>query len=346
MILRLVWPLWVTALVLLPLLVLCVVAAVRARRSGDGSGLGWVRRGAMVLALAAIALGPAMPSTTTTVTSNVELFFVVDRTGSMAAEDYGEDDAPRLEGVRHDVTALVEAMPGARYSVITWDSQAARQLPLTTDSRAVRTWAETLVQEITYYSAGSTIDRALPAMRRALEGAAERNPENVRVVFFLSDGEDTDGDAGETGEPQSFAEIADLVDGGGVLGYGTPEGGTMRYYDGTADTGPGTDAPWIPDETQAGSPPAVSRIDESQLRRVADQLGVDYSHRIRPSGVEHLVSGIDSEMISADGRREVSVYSDVYWPFAAALAVLLASEAWDQARRFPRPYTGRSRRTR
>ena len=337
MILRLAWPLWVTAAVFLPLLVVCVVAAVRARRTAEGSVGAWLRRTGMVLALAAIALGPAVPSTTSTVATNVEMFFVVDRTGSMAAEDYN-GDRPRLDGVREDVVALVEALPGSRYSVITFDSQASRQLPLTTDSRAVRAWADTLVQEITYYSAGSAVDRPLPALRTALEGAAERNPQNVRIVFFLSDGENTQGDSQGTGEPQSFAELAPLVDGGAVLGYGTPEGGHMRTYDGTPETGAGTDADWIRDETQDGSPPAVSRIDETQLRRVADQLGIDYTHRTGPTSVEGLVSGIDAETIAAeDGRREVSVYADVQWPIAAVLGLLLAWEAFDLARRFPRP---------
>lgn len=337
MILRLAWPLWVTVAVMLPLLAVCVVAAVQARRTGEGLVAAWLRRSGMVLALTAIALAPAVPSSTSTVATNVEMFFVVDRTGSMAAEDY-DGDRPRLDGVRHDVLALVEAMPGSRYSVITFDSQAARQLPLTTDARAVRTWADTLVQEITHYSAGSAVDRPLPALRTALEGAAERNPENVRIVFFLSDGENTQGDGGESREPLSYAELAPLVDGGAVLGYGTAEGGHMRYYDGTDETGAGTDAEWIRDETQDGSPPAVSRIDETQLRRVAEQLGVDYVHRTEPSGVEGLVSGIDAETIAAeDGRREVAVYEDVHWPFAALLGVLLTWEVFDLARRFPRP---------
>src|SRR5699024_2234267 len=96
MTLRLVWPLWVIAVIFLPLLLVSVLAAVRARRSGDGTFAAWLRRGGMVLALLAIALGPAVPSTTTTVATNVEVFFVVDRTGSMAAEDY-DGDQPRLE---------------------------------------------------------------------------------------------------------------------------------------------------------------------------------------------------------------------------------------------------------
>ncbi|MEE6281765.1 vWA domain-containing protein [Georgenia sp. MJ170] len=344
MTLTLLWPLWLTALVFGPMLVICLIAAIRARRTGDGTFLAWLRRAVMTVALLGIALGPAVPSTTTTVESNVEMFFVVDRTGSMAAEDY-DGGRTRLDGVREDVVALVEAMPGARYSVIGFDSQATRQLPLTTDARAVRTWADTLVQEITFYSAGSSVDRPLAALTTALEGAAERNPENVRLVYFLADGEDTRGDGVEEQETQSYEPLAELVDGGAVLGYGTAEGGQMRAYDGTSATGPGTDAPWIVDPTQPGSPPAVSQIDEAALRRVAEQLGVDYTHRISPTPVDGLVAGVDVETITGDGRRDVSVYEDASWPLAAVLAALLAWEIWYQTSRFPRP-TRPSRRTR
>lgn len=337
MTLRLLWPVWALALVFVPLLAVCVVAFVQSR-GRRGMVVAWARRAALVVALLAVALGPAMPSGATTVMSNAELFFVVDRTGSMAAEDY-DGDEPRLDGVRHDITEVVATMPAARYSVIAFDSQATRQLPLTTDARAVESWTDTLVQEITYYSAGSTADRPLPAMTRALEGAAERNPENVRFVFFLADGENTSGDGTDGQEPDvaSFAPLADLVDGGAVLGYGTEEGGRMRVYDGTPETGAGTDAPWILDTTQDGDPPAVSRIDEEQLRQVADDLGVPYAHRTAPTAVDELVANLDADLVAQDGRRDQSVLRDVYWPFAALAAALLVWEVAYQVRAFPRP---------
>src|SRR5699024_7972918 len=99
----------------------------------------------------------------TEVTSNAELYFVVDRTGSMVAEDYNGSE-PRLEGVRHDLVALTEAMPGSRYTILSFDSQATQQLPMTTDARAVRTWAQTVNQETTSCSAGSAVGRPWEAL--------------------------------------------------------------------------------------------------------------------------------------------------------------------------------------
>ncbi|MFC7403556.1 vWA domain-containing protein [Georgenia alba] len=329
MILRMLWPIWALAILLGPALALCVWSLVRSRRTHDGTTGAWVRRTGMVVATLVIGLTPALPAETDQVQSNAEVFFVVDRTGSMAAEDYNGEQ-PRLEGVRHDIGAILEALPGARYSVIAFDSQATRQLPLTTDSRAVRAWAETMRQEISYYSAGSSIDRPIGAMTDSIRGAAERNPGNVRIVFFMSDGENTDGDnSSSSGETRSFAELNDVVDAGAVLGYGTPEGGQMRQYDGTENSGAGSDAPYITDETQPGSPPAISRIDEGNLRQVAEQLGVEYSHRVQPNSIEHITGGIDVEEIAAaDGRESVHTYRDVTWPAAAALAALVAWEAF------------------
>ena len=337
MILRMIWPGWALLLVFGSLLALCAWAWWRSR--GDRAGADWLRRAAMVCCALVIGLGPAVPASTEQVATNAEVFFVVDRTGSMAAEDHA-DAEPRLAGVRQDVTALVEALPGARYSVISFHSQATRQLPLTGDAGAVRAWAETLVQEITRYSAGSRVDRPLEELTEALTGARERNPQNVRLVFLLSDGENTE-DAPATGddapaEPRSFAPLAPLVDGGAVLGYGTADGGRMRSYDGTADSGPGTDAPYITDPERPGSPPAVSRIDETTLRRIADQLGVPYVHRTGLDPVDELVAGIDVEEIAADGRRTVQVHRDVGWPVALVLALLVAWEAYVQAVRAAR----------
>jgi len=223
----------------------------------------------------------------------------------------------RLDVAKHDVVSLVADIPGARYSIITFDSQASRQLPLTTDARAVSTWAQTVRQEITAYSSGSLTDRPLDALTSALQGAADRDPSHVRLVFYLSDGEQTVG-----GEPASFADLAPLVDGGAVLGYGTAAGARMRSYDGALALDP--DAAYIQD----GAGDAVSRLDEATLQTLADQLGVPYVHRTAPDATAPLVADIDPEQIAADSRRDVTTFTNVTWPFAALLVLLLAGEVW------------------
>lgn len=331
MTLRMLWPIWAMIAVFVPLLALCVW---RWRASRGERRVDWIRRTGMVVCVAAIGLCPAIPSTQQDgLVSNAELYFVVDRTGSMAAEDYNGTE-PRLAGVSHDMVALTEALPGSRYAIISFDSQATRQLPLTTDARAVRTWADTVHQEITAYSAGSSVDRPLEQLTETLAAAKERNPSNIRLVFFMSDGENTNGSDSDAGDGfASFADLAQYIDGGAVLGYGTAEGGRMRSYDGTDNTGYGTDAPYIIDDTGAD---AISRIDEDTLRTIAEQMGIQYSHRIAPDDIAPLVDDINLESIAADGRRDLTTYSDVYWPFVVVLALLLAWEAYDLSREVPK----------
>lgn len=330
-------PAWLVLLVAVPLLVACLVFVVRR------STLTWLRRTALVVVAAVLALTPAQIVTQPASGAvGVQMFFVVDRTGSMAAEDWGPgpalapapgaEPAPttrRLDGARLDVVSLSGDMPGATYSVIGFAGEAGTQLPLTADRSAVRAWAETVTQEVTGSSTGSLPDRPLEVLQRVLEDAARREPGSVRLVFFLSDGEQTG-----AGEPASYAPLAGLVDGGAVLGYGTPAGARMRSYDGEHQA----DAPWILDHGQPGSPPAVSRIDEAHLRTIADQLGVPYVHRPGPGPTADLVADVDPQAIAADGRGDVRSTRDLVWPWALAGVALLLGEmfAWARAAVPPR----------
>ena len=324
-----IWPLWALVIVGVPLLGFCLTQLVRQPKHRGA----WARRTGAALALTALLLGPSIVDRTgATLQTNAEVFFVVDRTGSMAAEDYN-GTSQRLEGVRHDISAIVDAFPGGRFTVIGWDSQATRQLPLTTDARAVKSWADTVRQELTSYSAGSQVDRPLAALTEALTGAAERNPGNVRIVYFLSDGENTNGsDSSADAELASFAPLAPLVDGGAVLGYGTAEGGRMKRYESFTD--PAT-APYITDPSIDGAPEALSKIDEVTLRTIGEQLGVQYVHRIAPDALDSFTSGIDLEDIAGDGRREDIVYRPLLWPAAAVALGLIAWELFVIVRAYP-----------
>ena len=333
---RQILPAWLVLLVAVPVVVACLVTAVRAR------ALRWLRRAVLVGVVGVAALTPAVVVTQPASGGvAVQMFFVVDRTGSMAAEDWGPgpelSPAPgadpiatvrRLDGVRFDVVSLAGDVPGASYSVIGFANEAGTQLPLTDDRSAVRAWAETVTQEVTGSSTGTQPDRALPILQRVLEDAARREPASVRLVFFMSDGEQT-----VEGELESFAPLAELVDGGAVLGYGTAAGAQMRSFDGSYRP----DAPFIQDFSQPGEPPAVSRIDEANLRAIAEQLGVPYVHRPGPGPTADVVAGIDVAELAGDGRGDITSTRDVVWPWALAAGLLLLWEAWAWARAAARP---------
>jgi Ca-activated chloride channel family protein len=306
-------------LVPVPVMALVVIVAI-------GAALAWMRRGtasrgavlrwtAMGVLLLIAAADPAIDGGRAAVKrSDANVLFVVDTTGSMAAEDY-DGDEQRLVGVRHDVMALADEFPGAHYALVTFNSKTRVIVPWTTDRGALDSAARLLRQEWTQYAQGTRLDEPLPTMRQLLPRAGPDG--GYDVVFFFSDGEQTVRPA-----PQSFARLDPAVAGGAVLGYGTDDGARMHVYvghDETADL-------FIHDyDTDTD---AISRIDEENLGRVADEMGISYVHRTEPSDV--------GDIANASARQVGTVYAGerdtarrLYWlPAFGVIALVL----WQLAR--------------
>lgn len=312
-------PLWATIPLFGAMLVLCTVLLVRRPRQRAA----WLRRLLMVLLLLVVALRPVTPiEGEQTQRMNANVFFVVDRTGSMNAEDYAGEQ-PRLEGVKADMEQIMGFTEGARYSIIAFDSTATQQLPLTTDAGAARAWIDTLTTEPTAYSTGSNVDRALTPLLVEISEARSEDPDSSVLVYFLSDGENTDEQ-----ESESFSQVAGFVDGGAVLGYGTPEGGPMKA-EGGPDHGEYITGP----DGQQG----ISSIDEQQLQTIAGEIGVRYLHRTDPAeAIEGTMEGITLRPIPIESTRGVASFEDWYWVAAIPLAALLIWELGEMTYRLPR----------
>lgn len=310
------WPLWLTVLLALVLAAACIEGWRTSRDTAT-----WVRRGLLVGCVALIGLTPAETITTEERISNAELYFVIDLTGSMAAEDYDGGDQ-RLDGVKADIEEIIEENPGAHYSVIAFSSTATEQLPLTTDSRALLSWLDTARRESTNYSHGSSINRPVDTLEAVLERSVENNPQNVRVTLFFTDGENTGTGQSDSDAGPDYGHLADLVDGGYVFGYGTREGGRMLR----SNWGEELDGLYIQDPETGED--AISRLDEDNLTALADQLDITYVHRGSPGGAGELVSDIPFEMIAGDGREQRGALNPVLWPIGLAILALIGWELW------------------
>lgn len=240
---------------------------VTDRRALAGHRSLWALRLVMVLACAVMLLRPGLPGgSTQTLATDTDIVLVVDTTASIVAEDWA-DGAPRLDGVRADVRALVEQYPGARFALLTSDAAAELRIPLTTDTTALLGSLDVLRPEVTSQSRGSSIGVAARLLNDTLAAAAESSPDRSRMVFYFGDGEQTTGSA-----PESFADSARYTDAGAVFGYGTADGGRMRVTTGGLEQ---NGSEYI----QYQGADAVSVIDEANLETIAGQLGVGYAHR-------------------------------------------------------------------
>lgn len=279
----------------------------------------WARRLAVALLLIGILLRPSLPGgVAASGYANANVFFVIDTTGSMSAEDY-DGKKTRLEGVHADATALIKHLVGAHFSVLTFGTETYLELPLTTDSTAAQAIVDTLSPEMTTYARGTTISRPLEMLSQQLKNAVTQHPDRKNIVYYFGDGEQT-----VDAKPASFASIKSYITAGGVLGYGTASGGKMKVY-----YGAGTDSTsYITDYTGKISQDAISHIDETNLRNIATQMSVGYSHQTKPGDVGGVFAQIDMARLTVDSK-DINTRQDIYWVFALAMTLLIGFELWN-----------------
>lgn len=313
--------------IMLPLIAAVVLflgwQVIRARRRnlrrGTGSGREWLLRWVLVLLVVGAALRPGIPGgSAEAATADINVFFVVDTTSSIAAEDYG-DSAPRLEGVRADITAIAQGLAGARFSLITFDTNAVVRMPLTTDTSALDTLVTVLEPQVAAYSKGSSVTVAAKLLDERLRAARDSHPERPRIVFYLGDGEQTSGKA-----PAPMRVDTGLVSGGAVLGYGTAAGGRMKENTGP---GPDDDAGYLPDRSGGTGQDARSMLDEGQLRQIAADLGVPYVHRSAGDAAEPMLQDANPGALQrGEGDNSLEGRTELYWILAAGAFLLALRE--------------------
>ena len=317
------WPLVIAVALVMAALLWWSARWAFSALADPGARASWWRRACLALVMVLILAGPAAAVTESTQVSNVEIYLVVDRTGSMAAEDWAGGPAAgggtRLDGVKSDLTAIRDAWPQARFCILALDGAAARELPLTSDLDAVTSWIGSLQQEITQRSQGSSLDGMLPLLVQTLTRAKEKNPEDARLVYILSDGEATDDGRGAGTAGATWAEAGELTDGGAVLGYGTASGGMMRSFDGSSTPGSGK---YILDPDTGK--PAVSVPDTQALASAAKALGVPYFQRT--GGSDDVPTGDftrqDVNAVLTDGREKKNRVRYLTWPLGIAASAL------------------------
>ncbi len=288
----------------------------------------WIRRAVLVLLVGLMAIGISVPGgKSPSGMLNLDVVFVVDTTTSMGAEDYDED-LPRLQGVRTDIQAIARKMAGARFSIITFDSESKVVLPMTTDQSSLELVASQLTRESSVRSQGSSIDGALEATIAQLVANKKQNPQRPSVLFYLGDGEQT-----SLTEPKSFAALASYVQGGAVLGYGTAAGGEMKRYYGYGDENECISGSsfgcYVVDTSSFNSisnnTPALSKFDEANLKKIAGEVGIPYEYRNNGEDVTNLFDTSNVERLAND-TREVTLYTNLYYVFAIPFVLLLAWE--------------------
>ena len=168
------------------------------------------------------------------------------------------------------------------------------------------------------YATGSTPNIVLDDMLKVLKASKEKE-NRKRIVFFISDGEITNNE-----NLKSFAELKKYVDGGAVLGYGTTNGGYMKVTDRYSGS-----TSYLEDKTDYSIypyPKAVSKIDESNLKAIANDMGVDYINMSKQANVNSKINEVKKKYEDASSVENKNGYTDLYFVFAVPLLGLLVYE--------------------
>ena len=255
--------------------------------------------------------------------SNLDIIMVVDNSISMVAEDYNGKNT-RLSAVKDDLKYILNKIPLASYSIITFDSKSYIRSPLTNDRDNIDTIIDTMGVKLSYYSSGSDITVFKDDLKFMLECSKKKN-NHKRIVILVSDGE-----VNEAEGIISLSDLKDYINEGVVLGYGTTAGGEMRekLYS-TSDK-----LEYIEDRRN-GYPykHAISRIDESNLKKMANDLGISYVHMDKQGNINKKINDIIKEGNLSDSS-DIESYKDTYYPFTVLLSLLLLAELYLDRREY------------
>ena len=304
-------PVWVLLGVTAAIVIARVVALRQTHRTPTWRWVG-LTLAMLLLCVAAARPVPKSDDDAATRVANrlaPNVFLVVDRSPDMAVADYPGGQT-RMARARADLVALVDRFPDARIAVVSFGARSTLQWPLSADTWSLRPSLATFEP---YASAPDAVDQtnagaAGNMLRYLLIGARQQYPAAKNLVYYLGAG------APEAREPaRDFNLPEHAVDGGAVLGYGTPAGGPI----------PGADV-------------ARSAVDEPVLRGIAAQIGVPYVARTGDVPLADAVpqgptDSRDTAARSADRER-----TEFYWIPASLAALLVLVELYLVLREFRR----------
>ena len=247
---------------------------------------------------------------------DLDVIFVIDNTVSMIAEDYN-GKTPRMTAVKADCGHIIEKLIGAKFSIITFSNNSKVVIPFSQDTDLAKEAVETISIPNYYYASGSSLDLPLEDLMNELE-TSNKNDDRKRIVFYVSDGEI----AGDNENIKSFKKCSKYVDDGAVLGYGSTEGGkmTVEDYDGN-----NTYLQYY-DEESYERKTAVSKIDEKNLKKIADDLGVDYIKMDKQKNIDKKLESILKDAKKNVSESDRTLYNDIYYIFVIPLIIVLGWE--------------------
>lgn len=300
--------------------VFCAVLIIFKRRGV----IPYIRQILTVLLLFVINLRPMYPAENILIQKqqmDLNVLFVIDDTISMIGDDQSGYET-RLDRVKADVAYIMENLPGAKFCVICFNNNTHILTPFTDNIDYVQNAVDSIYPLSPTYATGTNISVCYDSVEEMLERAADMEDTNT-VVFFMTDGENTDG-----GEMTSFDDLAEYVNGGAVMGYGTERGGHMNYYDSLDD-----EYEMLMDYSNYPNNQAVTKIDSENLQALSADLHIPYLYMNGEDVLAPVVEDLRADFAADPEPEYRQGYEDCYFVFVAPLVLLVSYELISLRRR-------------
>lgn len=296
-----------------------------------------IRRIVICLLLMVCALSPSvMRATLQRAVNATNVIIALDITGSMRANDaqYGHDGRmTRIDAARKVVKQITKSYANASYAAISFGASTCVDVPLTPDAKAVDNWIDTLRTEPTSVAQGTSLDAPIDQTLLTAKAIHDAHPDDTTVLYVISDGEET-----TQRKRRTFSSLRGYITHAFVIGVGSAQGaripiGRTELTLDDDSTDQNTDASeskdWVIDPSTGK--PGISKLDEKNLRNIADELSGKYVHIVRNATIGGEAKSILSHQWRMNETAKPRLRPEpVIWPFAALAAALLLWEliAW------------------
>lgn len=287
------------------------------------------RIGVCVMLIICVLSPSVMRATSQRAVNATNVIIALDITGSMRAKDAAynqESEIKRIDAARNIVKSITKSYSQASFAAISFGASTSVDVPLTPDARAIDNWIETLRTEPTSVATGTSLDAPIDQTLLTAKAIHDAHPDDTTVLYLLSDGEET-----TQRKRRTFSSLRAYITHAFVIGVGSSKGAriplekTAIQLDDSSSDG----NEWVIDPTTGE--PGISKLDENNLRNIADELSGKYMH----STVNRKFGEEAKPILSHQWRMNETAKprlrpEPIIWPFAAIAAILLLWElmAW------------------